>query len=76
MAAGLIDVMEVACLERPCGDIQATLAVLDGQVQEVDKVVEDRIGRQGERLQLVIESQKPQAKSFALQSFTARARVE
>jgi hypothetical protein len=73
---GLIDVMEVACLERPCGDIQATFAVLDGQGQEVDKVVEDRIGRQGERLQLVIESQKPQAKSFALQSFTARARVE
>ncbi|MCP9919697.1 hypothetical protein KBZ12_09410 [Cyanobium sp. Cruz CV13-4-11] len=73
---GIIDVMEVACLERPCGDIQATFAVLDGQGQEVDKVVEDRIGRQGERLQLVIESQKPQAKSFALQSFTARARVE
>ncbi len=73
---GIIDVMEVACLERPCGDIQATFAVLDGQGQEVDKVVENRIGRQGERLQLVIESQKPQAKSFALQSFTARARVE
>jgi hypothetical protein len=73
---GIIDVMEVACLERPCGDIQATFAVLDGQGQEVDKVVENRPGRQGERLQLVIESQKPQAKSFALQSFAARARVE
>lgn len=73
---GIIDVMEVACLERPCGQIQVTFAVLDGQGQEIDKVVETRNGRQGERLQLVIESQQPQARSFALQSFTARARVE
>ncbi|MCP9860176.1 MULTISPECIES: hypothetical protein [unclassified Cyanobium] len=73
---GLIDVMEVACLERPCGDIQVTFAVLDGQGQEVDKVVESRVGRQGERLQLVIESQKPQARRFALVDFRAKARVE
>ncbi len=73
---GLIDVMEVACLERPCGDIQATFAVLDGQGQEVDKVVETKNGRQGERLQLMIESQKPEARSFALVDFRAKARVE
>ncbi len=73
---GIIDVMEVACLERPCGDIQVTFAVLDGQGKEIDRVVETKNGRQGERLQLVIESQKPQARSFVLQSFTARARVE
>ncbi len=73
---GIVDVMEVACLERPCGDIQVTFAVLDGQGQKVDTVVETKNGRQGERLQLVIESQKPQARSFVLQSFTARARVE
>lgn len=73
---GIIDVMEVACLERPCGEIQATFAALDGQGREVDKVVETKNGRQGERLQLVIESTKPQSRSFALVDFRAKARVE
>ena len=45
-----------------------------GKVLETVPV--DRIGRQGERLQLVIESQKPEAKSFALQSFAACAGLE
>lgn len=73
---GIIDVMEVACLERPCGDIQAKFDVLDGQGKVLDTVTLDRPGRQGERLQLLIESPKPEAKSFVLQSFTSRARVE
>jgi hypothetical protein len=73
---GLIDVMEVACLERPCGQIQVTFAVLDGQGKEIDRVVENRAGRQGERHQLVIESPKPEARSFALVDFRAKARVE
>ncbi len=73
---GIIDVMEVACLERPCGDIQVTFAVLDGQGKEIDRVVENRAGRQGERHQLVIESPKPEARSFALVDFRAKARVE
>jgi hypothetical protein len=73
---GIVDVMEVACLERPCGEIQATFAVLDGQGREVDKVVETKTGRQGERLQLVIESPKPQSRSFALVDFRAKARVD
>jgi hypothetical protein len=73
---GIIEVMEVACLERPCGQIQARFDVVDGLGQVLDTVTIDRPGRQGERLQLVIESPKPEAKSFVLQSFTARARVE
>ena len=73
---GIIDVMEVACLERPCGDIQAKFDVLDGQGKVLDTVTLDRPGRQGERLQLLIESPKPEAKSFVLQSFTSSARVE
>jgi hypothetical protein len=73
---GIIDVMEVACLERPCGDIQVKFDVVDGLGKVLDTVTLDRPGRQGERLQLVIESQKPEAKSFVLQSFTSRARVE
>jgi hypothetical protein len=31
----LIDVMEVNCLERPCGDIRAQFAVMDGRLQLV-----------------------------------------
>jgi hypothetical protein len=73
---GIVDVMEVACLERPCGEIQATFAVLDGQGKELERVVESRAGRQGERHQLMIESDKPQARSFALVDFRAKARVE
>ncbi|WP_146134592.1 hypothetical protein [Aphanothece minutissima] len=73
---GIVDVMEVACLERPCGTIQVTFDVLDGTGQVIGEVAETKIGRQGERLQFVIESDKPQARSFALRSFTARARVE
>ncbi|MCP9931212.1 hypothetical protein KBY82_10485 [Cyanobium sp. AMD-g] len=73
---GIVDVMEVACLERPCGEIQTTFAVLDGQGKEIDRVVERRIGRQGERHQLVIESPKPEARSFGLVDFRAKARVE
>jgi hypothetical protein len=73
---GIIDVMEVACLERPCGNIQARFDVVDGLGKVLDTLTIDRPGRQGERLQLVIESDKPQARSFVLQSFTSRARVE
>jgi hypothetical protein len=73
---GIIDVMEVACLERPCGQIQVTFAVLDGQGKEIGRVVETRNGRQGERHQLVIESDRPEARSFALVDFRAKARVE
>ncbi|WP_216920616.1 hypothetical protein [Synechococcus sp. CCAP 1479/9] len=73
---GIIDVMEVACLERPCGQIQAKFDVVDGMGQVLGEVAIDRPGRQGERLQLLIESDKPQARSFVLQSFAARARVE
>lgn len=73
---GIIDVMEVACLERPCGDIQVTFAVLDGQGREIGRVVDNKNGRQGERLQLVIESPKPEARGFALVDFRAKARME
>jgi len=73
---GIIDVMEVACLERPCGEIQAKFDVLDGMGQSLGAVTIDRPGRQGERLQLLIESPKPEARSFALVDFRAKARVE
>jgi hypothetical protein len=73
---GVVDVMEVNCLERPCGEIQAEFAVLDGRGQVIDQIKERRPGRQGERLQLLLESQLPEAHRFVLQSFSAKARLD
>jgi hypothetical protein len=73
---GLVDVMEVNCHERHCGEIQVEFGVLDGRGQVIDQIIERRPGRQGERLQLVIESQLPAARRFVLQSFSAKARID
>ena len=73
---GVADVMEVNCLERPCGEIRADFAVVDGRGQVIDQITERRPGRQGERLQLVLESQLPEAQRFVLQSFSAKARLD
>lgn len=73
---GVADVMEVNCLERPCGEIRADFAVVDGRGQVIGQIMERRPGRQGERLQLVLESQLPEARRFVLQSFSAKARLD
>jgi hypothetical protein len=73
---GVADVMEVSCLERPCGQIRAVFDVLDGQSQWLETLTQERPRRQGERLQLVFESDKPQARRFVLREFRARARVD
>ncbi len=38
--------------------------------------MERRSGRQGERQQLVLESQLPEARRFVLHSFSAKARLD
>ena len=73
---GIADVMEVNCLKRPCGDIQAVFAVVDERGQMVDQETKSRPGRQGERLQLVLESRHPEARRFVLKSFSAKARID
>ena len=73
---GVADVMEVNCLDRPCGEILAEFGVLDGRGQVIDQIKERRPGRQGERLQLVLETQLPEARRFVLQSFSAKARLD
>jgi hypothetical protein len=73
---GVVDVMEVSCLERPCGEIRAVFDVLDGQGQLVHQLPLVRTGRQGERLQMVLESERPEARRFVLREFRARARVD
>jgi hypothetical protein len=44
--------------------------------QVIDQIMERRPGRQGERLQLVLESDLPDAQRFVLQSFSAKARLD
>jgi len=73
---GVADVMEVNCLERPCGEIRVTFDVLDGRGQVIDRLEEISKGRQGERLQIVLESQNLEARRFVLQSFSAKARLD
>jgi hypothetical protein len=73
---GVLDVMEVNCLDRPCGEIRADFAVLDGRGQVIGQIMERRSGRQGERLQLLLESDLPEARRFLLQSFSAKARLD
>ncbi len=74
---GMADVMEVNCLERPCGDIRVAFDVVDGRGQVIEHITKDRTGgRQGERLQIVLESQNAEARRFVLQSFSAKARLD
>jgi hypothetical protein len=68
--------MEVNCLERPCGEIRVQFGVIDDRGQVIDQIKVRRPGRQGERLQLVLESQLPEARRFVQQSFSAKARID
>jgi hypothetical protein len=72
---GVADVMEVNCLERPCGDIHAEFDVVDGSGRVIESISKERPGLQGERLQIVLESPKSEARRFVLRSFSAKARV-
>jgi hypothetical protein len=73
---GVAEVMEVNCLERPCGEIRVQFGVIDDRGQVIDQIKVRRPGRQGERLQLVLESQLPEARRFVQQSFSAKARID
>ena len=73
---GVADVLEVNCLERPCGEIRVAFNVVDGRGQVIDRIEEIMKGRQGERLQVVLESQNSEAHSLVLQSFSAKAKLD
>ena len=73
---GVADVMEVNCLERPCGEILVAFDVVDVRGQVIDRIEEISKGRQGERLQIVLESQNPDARSLVLHTFSAKARLD
>ncbi|MEI7665658.1 MAG: hypothetical protein WCI65_06395 [Synechococcaceae cyanobacterium ELA263] len=73
---GAVEVLEVECLDRPCGQIRATFRVLGADGAPLDSLVVTAAGRQGERLQLVAETPNPQARRLVLQEFSARARLD
>jgi hypothetical protein len=58
------------------GDIRVEFDVVDGRGQVIDRIKEISKGRQGERLQIVLESQNSAARRFVLQSFSAKARLD
>jgi hypothetical protein len=69
-------VLEVECLERPCGQIRATFNVLAADGAPLDTLTVTADGRQGERLQLVAETPNPLARRLVLGEFSARARLD
>ncbi len=73
---GAVEVLEVECLDRPCGQIRASFNVLAADDTTVDTLTVTAVGRQGERLQLVAETPNPRARRLVLQAFSARARLD
>jgi len=70
---GAASAVEVDCLERNCGLISARFALLDAAGNVVGERLVERQGRQGERLQLLAESDEPRVSRMELSSLRARA---
>jgi hypothetical protein len=73
---GLIREFQVRCLERPCGDLSMQFEVLNARGEPIDRLkLQDKDLHQGEDRRFYVESENPQAASFQLIQFVARARV-
>lgn len=72
---GVIQVFEVKCVNRPCGDIFMTFNVLNAKGEIIDMISLKEKGVQGETRRFFIESQNADAASLELNEFSARARV-
>ena len=72
---GVIQVFEVKCVDRPCGDIFMRFNVLNPKGEIVDQLLLKEEGLQGETRRFFVESQNPDAASLELSEFTSRARV-
>lgn len=70
---GAAAAVEVECLERNCGTISARFALLDAAGGVVGERQIERQGRQGERLQLLAESDDPRVRRVELSTLRARA---
>lgn len=72
---GVLQVFEVKCVDRPCGDIHMEFNVLSAEGKVVDQISLREKGMQGETRRFYIESQQPDASSLELSQFSARAKV-
>lgn len=72
---GLIQLFEVNCLERPCGEIRMQFNVLNAKGEIIDELSLNETGIQGEIRRFLIESQNAEATALELRQFSARARV-
>lgn len=72
---GMAEVFQVQCLSRPCGRVRAQFVVLDGQGRVIDTLTASREGFQGERINLSVLTERPEARSIELDGLTARAIV-
>ena len=72
---GVIQVFEVKCVNRPCGDILMIFNVLNAKGEILDKISYREKGMQGETRRFLVESQNVDAASLELSEFSARARV-
>lgn len=70
---GAAAAVEVDCLERNCGRISARFALIDASGTVVGERQIERPGRQGERLQLLAESDDPRVSRVELSTLRARA---
>lgn len=70
---GAATAVEVDCLERNCGLISARFALLDTSGSVLGERQVERQGRQGERLQLLAESDDPRVSRVELSTLRARA---
>lgn len=70
---GAAAAVEVECLERHCGTITASFVLLDASGAVVGERRVERPGRQGERLQLLAESDEPRVSRVELSTLRARA---
>ncbi len=70
---GAAAAVEVDCLERNCGVINARFALVDAAGTVVGERQIERQGRQGERLQLLAESDDPRVRRVELSTLRARA---
>ena len=72
---GVIQVFEVHCSDRPCGDMVMGFNVLNAEGQIIDKIQLREKGEQGELRRFLVETQNSDAASLELNQFEARARV-
>lgn len=70
---GAAAAVEVDCLERNCGTISASFSLLDASGAVLSERQIERQGRQGERLQLLAESDDPRVRRVELSTLRARA---